>query len=607
LLLEKKEPPERVVAITFTNRAAEEMLERLRVDLGEAAEGLSIGTFHAFCLHWLRQEQQGLTVVGGPLGDKILKGIFHGSSKAELNRLRHDIDAYYQVLATGGQEEISLKLNSKVTAYLTELESRNGIDINGVIPLLVSHLSAGTALNEKVCSSVRYLFIDEFQDLNGPQYELVKILSRKSSVFAIGDPDQAIYGFRGSNPRFFFKYIDDFKAQNVFLTRNYRSAAHVLEAAGEVISHNHADDYSYQLISQHKETGSIELYRASTPQAEAEFVVRRIEENMGGISHFSINTGRGGESQKSAGRSFKDFAILYRLNLQTPILTEALERRGIPYQVVNVPPFFMQKDIRPMYYWIRTAADEGDNWVETVEYLSLLKALPGIGDNTLMILEKKLPIGGFTDFFTQALGVDLQTAARESIYDVRRRLQEFRENVAGTGLREPVNQAMGYLRVNSNSAEAKRFLDLAGSFGGDLGAFSSYLLKNSSGTVYDDNAEAVSLMTLHAAKGLEFPIVFITGLEDGILPCQLPQGQNEDDSASFSTSLAEERRLFYVGMTRAQHSLILTSAAARSIYGDYKNRPISRFVQEIPEHLLQKAEADKTRKRKPTSKQMKLF
>jgi len=579
LLTEEKVPPQELVAITFTNRAAEEMQGRLQKEIDGQADQVFIGTFHAFCLHWLRQKQPELAVVGDELRSRILKRLFHNASPQELKQYRKQLDTYYPTLAVTPDAPSGPADNPAMTLYLQELDNGKGIDISSVIPFFVNRLHTDESFRRQICESCNYLFIDEFQDLNRAQYELVKILSQKSSVFAIGDPDQAIYGFRGSSPQFFYRFIEEFQARTISLKRNYRSAGQILEAAGRVIAHNHDDNGSLHLIPLHPESGILDQYRAATPRAEAEFVVQRIEQLMGGISHFSIDSGRGGEKESHTANSFRDFAVLYRLSLQASHLTEALTRRGIPFRVINVQSFFMKKELRPVYCWILAGAGAGDDLVETEVYISLLRTLPGIGENTLRMLERELPIGGFTDFFTRALAVDVPAAARESIYEIRQKLQEFKKQVQNIGLREPVEQAMVYLRVNGNSAEAQRFLDLAVSFADDLAGFSEYLQKNSNGTVFDEKAEAVSLMTLHGAKGLEFPIVFITGLEEGILPCKLPGEQAGEDGVEFSTSLEEERRLFYVGMTRARDTLILTSAATRSLYGDYSSRPLSRFMQ----------------------------
>ena len=607
LLTEEKVNPQKLVAITFTNRAAEEMQERLRRDIGELSDAVFIGTFHAFCLHWLRREQPGIMVVGEDMRNRILKRLFHGASLQTIKRYGQQLDAYYEALAITPDAPAGSADNPVPPRYLKELDRGCGIDISAVVPLFVNRLQSDENFCQQVRESCSYLFIDEFQDLNRAQYELVKILSQKSSVFAIGDPDQAIYGFRGSSPQFFYRFIDEFQATTISLTRNYRSAGHILVAAGQVIARNHDENDAMQLIPLHPEPGILEQYQAATPQAEAEFVVQRIEQLMGGISHFSIDSGRGEDREKHGEKSFRDFAVLYRIGQQASHLTEALARRGIPFQVVNVQPFFKKKGIRPVFYWILASVGNSAELVETEVYLALLRTLPGIGENTLALFERELPIGGFADFFTRAQAVDMPTAAREAVNEVRSKLQEFNEQVQDIGLRQPLELAMHYLRVNSNSAEAQRFLDLAVSFGNDLAGFAEYLQKNANGTVYDKKGEAVSLMTLHAAKGLEFPIVFITGLEDGILPCTLPGEQAAEDAAAFSTSLAEERRLFYVGMTRAREELILTSAATRSLYGKYATRPVSRFIQDIPENLVRKTEPDKTRRKKSAARQMKLF
>ncbi|PLX49703.1 MAG: hypothetical protein C0612_07675 [Desulfobulbaceae bacterium] len=220
-----------------------------------------------------------------------------------------------------------------------------------------------------------------------------------------------------------------------------------------------------------------------------------------------------------------------------------------------------------------------------------------------------MPLGECPDFFGQAADIKLPKAARERIEDVQRHLLAFRSEAAEKGLSGPAAAIMEYLRINPKSADAQRFLELAGSFGTDLQGFGAYLKKNETATVYDERAEAVALMTMHGAKGLEFPVVFITGMEEGIFPCELPRTKKDDDSITVAapTSILEERRLFYVGMTRARNSLILTSAATRQIFGSYRNRPVSSFIAEIPASLYKVTEHRKFKKKKTAAKQMKLF
>ena len=411
-------------------------------------------------------------------------------------------------------------------------------------------------------------------------------------------------------PEFFFRFIDEFGAESIALEKNYRSAKKILQAAEAVIANNYEPgaESSSKLMAESSDTGNIELYQAASPQAEAEFVVRRIEELMGGISHFSIDSGRATQREQDPERSFKDFGILYRLTQQSQYLREALERRGIPFQIVNVKPFFMHREVRPLYYWIR-AAGVGPDIIEASVYLELLQIFPGVGDSTLNLLEKQLPFGGFSDFFALSAGIDLPKSLKDRVEDLQLNLTAFKKNVPEIGLAGAIEESMEYLRVNGKNEDARRFLELAGSFGSDISGFAAHLHKNETETVYDEKAEAVSLMTLHGAKGLEFPVVFIAGMEEGIFPCQLLQGdkESESDVNEATVSIDEERRLFYVGMTRARNTLILSSAITRPIFGSYQSRPVSRFVNEIPQALYENIKHDKPKKKKSGTKQMKLF
>jgi len=604
---------EEIAAITFTNRAADEMRERLGSNSGVNVDKLFIGTFHAFCLKLLRENDKDLTVVADDQRDKIIRKLFHALSPGELQALKKEIESHYLYMATGEVMRLEEELSSRLQAYLKELDVRHGIDLNGVIPQVVHYLKTSADFLHRTGAAIKYLFIDEFQDLNRPQFELVRLLAQRASVFAIGDPDQAIYGFRGSNPEFFHLFINEFDAETVSLVKNYRSGTKILQAAAAVIANNHEPDteHSAKLIpAAQAEPGSIELYQAQSAQAEAEFIVQRIEELMGGISHFSINSGRGSKEENPTAESFRDFAILYRLSQQADSLRQALERRGIPFQVVNIKPFFMGTEIRPLYYWIRASADPGHAEVEAEVYLNLLRTFPGIGENSLSLLENNLPLGGCPDFFSQAATIKLPKAAADRIEDVQRNVTVFKAEVAGKGLSGPAGAIMEYLGINADTAAARRFLELAGSFGTDLQGFAAYLKTNERATVYDDKAEAVALMTIHGAKGLEFPVVFITGMEEGIFPCRLPAKKTEtlsDDPFTAPTSIDEERRLFYVGMTRARNRLILTSAAARPIFGSYRNRPVSSFINEIPASLYQRIERRTPKKKKTAAKQMRLF
>lgn len=252
----------------------------------------------------------------------------------------------------------------------------------------------------------------------------------------------------------------------------------------------------------------------------------------------------------------------------------------------------MRPVVRPVYYWIRAASDRG-----MTECLNLLKKIKGIGEITLHQLERQLPIN-CKDFFNAVDKIDLSTKTHEKVREVHESLNLFKEKVADYGLAEALRNAMDYLNIDTEQPDPIRLLELASAFGKDLSAFSHHLEQNSVATVYDDRAEAVSIMTIHASKGLEFPVVFVTGFEEGLIPCNI-QGLTSD--------LEEERRLFYVGLTRAQDDLILTSSKSRTLFGKTCSQSISRFASEIPSHLIKKTYQMKKAKKETKYKQLNLF
>ena len=445
--------------------------------------------------------------------------------------------------------------------------------------------------------------MDEFQDLNRSQYQLVQLFGKSTQIFAIGDPDQAIYGFRGSSPRFFYHYLTEDQVHRSSLVRNYRSAAVILTAAGAVISCNPTPDGipRQPLVPVSGQEAAIEYYQAPSVKGEAEFVVQRIEELLGGISSFSINTGRGGDQDGGTGLSFGDIAVLYRSSQQAGALSEALTRRGIPIQVVGVRPFYLKDPVRPLYYWLRAAAVK-ELSMSAAEYLNLLCELPGIGAASLKKLEARLGLGDIADFFERAAVCDLPLTARSVLADLEQDFFQFRGQVAENGPVPFLQRILVTLDIDPEQAEVARFLELVGSFGNDLGALVRYLKRNVAGTVYDDQAEAVALMTLHTAKGLGFPVVFITGLEEGVLPWFF---SNQEEAGE--GDIEEERRLFYVGLTRARRSLVLTSSARRTIFGKTRDQQPSRFLTEIPESLVTRVARPGPRRKKTAARQMKLF
>jgi len=584
--------PAGCVVITFTNRAAAEVRERLRKALGDRVQEIFIGTFHAFCLLWLRQEDQDLRVAGREDRELLQRRLTRRDTTLKMRDLAEAAESYFFLRNTADEEPP----RQPVQPYLDELERLHCLDIDGIIPALVERLAGDERFRRRVAESVSHLLVDEFQDLNRAQFDLVRILSEHAEVFAIGDPDQAIYGFRGSRPDYFFRFIEDFKASELTLNRNYRSAPDILRVAAAVVGAN-PGRRAGELAAQSGVPALIECYEAATPEAEAEYIVRTIEEQMGGISHFSINSGRGGGNRDGGarGRSFGDFAVLYRLSRQAETIAAALARRGIPYQLVGAEPFYMKKKLRRLYHSIRVAAGQG----ESADYLALVEMLPGIGRTSLEELEDWLS-PEHADLFSLLDETGLTFRVKRKIKDLRKEVDEFSQACRTEGIASILGDHA--LRLEDDAAkDFVRLTNLAAAFGNDLAGFAAYLTRNAAATIYDDRAEGVALMTLHGAKGLEFPAVFITGLEEGILP-----HRRDGEGEPSGEQLAEERRLLFVGLTRARQELFLSHAATRTMFGRSGPQKISRFLADIPAGLVTIATSDlKPRKKQPT--QMKLF
>ena len=580
ILMKAGQKPERVAAITFTVKAADEVRERLRKMAGSTGDRVFVGTFHQFCLDWLRRSAPDLAVVGPESRERLLRRLFPGASAGERNRLVRLLAGHF---LAPGQEPIP-----ELRPYHEELQRLRALDLDAVIPSFVGQLQTDATLRQRVLGSLDHLFVDEFQDLNAVQFELVHFLAQEASIFAIGDPDQAIYGFRGSNPAFFFRFAALSGVEQMFLTRNYRSPATIVAAATALISHNSRGCQSGPnsrpgpgLTAESGRSGAIELYNAPSAAAEAEFIVRRIEELLGGIEHFSIDSGRGGEAGSGRALSFSDIAVLFRLGRQAGEIAAALERRGIPAQQVGNTPFYLTAGLRPVYDFLQAAAG-----TEVIAgWLRLTESRTGIGKATIERLEAALPLTG--DFRNCLKGIELPVAAERALEELDRTLERFREATIRNGLAMALAEVLAFLSVDRRSADVQRLLALSGSFGGDLAAFAGHLYRYAEATVYDERAEAVTLMTLHSAKGLEFSVVFLAGAEEGLLPCSL--WGNAD--------IEEERRLFYVGLTRAKERLVLTASRIRPWVGP-SPRSLSRFVNELPAELLSLAATGPAKKAK---------
>ena len=592
LLNNNETRPGRVAAITFTNRAADEIRERLLKQDIVGAEAIFVGTFHGFCLEWLRREPLAAGIIGAEQRLLLFKKLFPDKKGQERNELSAAISEYFQAQATENPAAAPNEQQAKIKTYIQEIKLHNYLDIEEIIPCFVKRLKDEPDLLEAIQEHLDHLLIDEFQDLNQAQYELVKLLGQQAKVFAIGDPNQAIYGFSGSDLRYFLDYAGQPDTTTMALTCNYRSASEIIEAGTAVIGHNRERSRD-RLEPFATTTGLLERHTAPTEKAEAEFIVQRIEEIMGGISHFSINSGRGGATESD--QAFCDIAVLYRLSRQAEAIGEALERRGIPFQQIGATPFFMRPALRPAYYLCQITAGIGSS----ADFLALLGSTRGMGQATISRLEQEFPLN-CADFFEFKEKTAAEHNTRQAVLRLRKNLESFRQAIVKKGIAQALQEDMSFLNLDHKHHELPRLIELAGIFGRDLERFAFHLRQNKAATIYDPQAESVALMTLHAAKGLEFPVVFLAGLEEGLLPCTM---------GTRACDIEEERRLFYMGLTRARERLILSSAASRSLFGKTEEQTLSRFIAEIPAQLFTATSLPpkKKTKKKTNAQQLKLF
>jgi DNA helicase-2/ATP-dependent DNA helicase PcrA len=529
-------PPQRCLAITFTRRAAEELRERLDGLLGTEAAGVTVGTFHAL----------GLTVLRENAAAAGLSPRFRVADEDER------VAALLEAGATSEREARRLLgggLDPEASArYAKALRARDRVDLDDLIALPVALLEADRQLVERYRERWGWVFVDEYQDVDEVQYRLLRLLCPEGgNICAIGDPDQSIYAFRGADVRYFLRFAQDFThARVVRLTRNYRSSAPILATATQAVAPTTlVPGRRLDPARVDPDAPMVGRYAAASPADEADFVVRTIDELVGGLSHRSLDSGRvDGRDAPGGALGFGDVAVLYRTDAQAAVILDALVRAGIPVQKRSHDRLRDRAGVAALVRELRFAAG----------------------------------LGG-------------AVAAR-----VRLAAQVLVGRLAEPTLDEPD----ATLSAADVHAAADVLAPLALRCGDDLERFLTEVETGAEVDALDPRAQAVTLLTLHAAKGLEFPVVFLVGLEDGLLPLRPPGTGRLDAEAE-----AEERRLFFVGLTRAQQRLFLSHAGRRYRHGAEREAAPSPFLSSIDPGLLEMRGPEVARR--PRDRQLRLM
>lgn len=562
-LVQQKNTP--CTVITFTNKAADEL--QLRIQAAQDGDvPVYVATLHGYCLRWLRHAKPDISVVGPDMRLRLLRILYEKSAKSikELSQLITD--------CLQKAPDLAQEYPAPVKKYFRYLEQQNQIDIEAVIPSAANLLRGRGTSAAQMRAATGVLFIDEFQDLNQSQYELVVQLAETSPVFAIGDPDQAIYGFRGSSPTWFNLFAEKLDPEQHVLVTNYRSAAGIVAASYELILHNDQPFPSIRTQSAAADQGAIYLQRSSSPKDEALFVAGQIEALLGGTSHREIDRLK---NQEIHAMTLSDIAILYRTSRQAKILAETLVEHGFPVQVVDITPFYRSGPAQLLYLWILAATRQA----EISDILALLKHENRAGREELESLERFMP-PGLQDPLSSLH--ELEGTCPDELLQLLVELDNFANQLrqdAEIGLHPVLQKIVARNEIDDENPDIIRFFQLAENFIPSIDAFGDHLRRYNDSVVYDNRAEAVTLMTMHAAKGLEFPVVFLVGLEEGILPLN---ARGDLSPAEQALHLQEERRLFYVGMSRAEKILYLSYAENRHVSGEMIQQVQSRFIEEIP-------------------------
>ena len=598
LIDEKMVNPWNILAITFTNKAAREMKERAMA-LNPSTQESLIATFHSMCVRILRREadhigySRNFTIVDPGEQRTLMKRIMKDLNLdpkqwsertilGTISNAKNDLidEVAYEMQAGDFYTEIVARCYK---AYQKELRQSEAMDFDDLIMMTLRLFDKNPEVLTYYQQRYQYIHVDEYQDTNHAQYQLVKLLaSRFKNICVVGDADQSIYGWRGADMQNILDFEKDYpKAKVVLLEENYRSTKTILQAANDVIERN-KNRRPKKLWTQNEEGEEIVYYRADNEQGEAVYVASQIGE----LARGSYN--------------YKDMAVLYRTNAQSRTIEEALLKSNIPYTMVGGTKFYSRKEIRDIIAYLNVIANPADNisFERIVNEpkrgigpgsLDKIRDFANLQEMSLLEASANILLSGIKGKAAQAV---------EDLAGILYRLREQLDELSLTELVEALLDQTGYmtalaiqatLEANARIENIQEFLSVTKSFDEKeveeeetglekLSRFLNDLALISDTDDGDSEAAEVTLMTLHAAKGLEFPVVFLIGMEENVFPLVRATDDESD--------LEEERRLAYVGITRAEKTLYLTNANSRLLYGRTSYNQPSRFIREISSDLL---------------------
>jgi uncharacterized protein (TIGR00375 family) len=582
-----------ILAVTFTQKAALEMKNRLQALIHKTKQLPFAATFHALCLHILEKEQSdilSIRILNEDEQDDCLSYAIKQLSTNDLpskKQCKKWIETAKQKCLTPDDNLDAVTqhpgFKDIYKAYVNVLNQYRCFDFEDIIFQTIQLFQNHPEINQKWSQTFPYIFVDEYQDVNFSQYLLIqKLISKDSHLFVIGDPDQAIYGFRGSDVSYFQRFLDDYPDANcVQLVQNYRSTETILKVSEQVIANYSLQTGRQRIYSGIKGSSDIHIQETATEKAEAHLIVQTIEQLMGGVSHFSLDSGRVDSTAIPDDLSFSDFAVLYRTHDIGQSIAEAFDRSGMPFHTA-----FKKKQtqsIQSMMALLRLISGH-------FRWFDLKVVLPFFDDaidvstiNRLrQWLDKKNPFSFDHETLSQISSEGLTPTLGKKWDAFVRFSKNIQSDFQGKNVKQCIEQLLSFEAFSNISINDRSYFDRLMSLSEQAGMnFSSFFSQTSlfqDIDVIPDHVEKISLLTMHAAKGLEFPVVFIAGCEDNLIPFA---GFGHLDTEHIN----EERRVFYVALTRAKHLLYCTHSKSRIIFGKKNEQKISRFLQDV-EHKL---------------------